>query len=82
MNLSEGLQFIDDIQKRERIILKMISNDEMPVAFSIIAMVIDEYAALHNIKGDEAWEILNTVSKAVRNEFGDCEYMKEGEHFD
>ena len=82
MNLIEGMEFIDDIKKRERIILKMIRNDETPVAFSIISMVIDEYAALHNIKGDDAWETLNVVSKMVRGELGDAEYMKEGEHHD
>ena len=81
MNLIEGMEFIDDIHKRERIILKMIRNDEMPIAFSIISMVIDEYAALHNIKSNDAWEILNTVSKYVRNKLGDVE-LKEGDLYD
>lgn len=67
----EGLE---RISTQQNLIMNIITElpDCVPAALTIISMVIDKYAAKHNLRSSEVWKVLIDVSSQVHDEMGDC----------
>jgi len=65
---------LEEVDTTQELIMNIVTElpDCVPAALTVIAMVVDKYAAKHHVRSSSLWKVLTDVAEQVHNEMGDC----------
>ena len=72
--MNDFFEDVERISTKQELIMNIVTElpDCVPEALTVIAMVVDKYAAKHHIRSSSLWKVLTGVAAEVHNEMGDC----------